>query len=540
MNQQLRTIGIGLAMCVAMVFVRDARAGERRTAVILYAPALEAVATDWRDYRSAQGWEIVLIRAEPNATVTILRDQVRTALVGRLSDETTALLLLGDVGTDGVPTFSFEQRDPSLQRGGDGRFASDHPYALRNGENESETIAVGRIPVRTPAEAMAFLTKLRAYEEDAPLGAWRHRINYVAGEGHFGEFDRLLESLFRSFIDSFVPDSFDLTMTYAKADSMWCPPPSKLEQTTLERMSEGAILFNYVGHGDAQGLDTLRWGSPASPMRTPILRAGTLEHLPPARGCMPIVLMSCCSTGWFDVERDCLAETMLKRVDGPIAVIAGTRPTHPYGNALFQKEFTRMLIAHADRPLGDIDRLAREEVLRVDQSDRKLDAIVEPLASISRWASTLEELRLMHVRMYALLGDPMMRVTDPGRPISDLRIEGTALRGRIDGMRSGRVDVVIETVRSDVASRELQPAEPGDDIEARTAHNYPRANDRVLWRGNAEMHEDEFTLVLPDPWPARGRIVRVTAVGERRDGAKLQALGAIRLPLRAGHRPIGE
>ena len=45
----------------------------------------------------------------------------------------------------------------------------------------------------------------------------------------------------------------------------------------------------------------------------------------------PIALMLACFTGAFDARVDCFAETLLARKNGPIAVIAGSRVTMPYG-----------------------------------------------------------------------------------------------------------------------------------------------------------------------------------------------------------------
>src|SRR5689334_2487728 len=100
-------------------------------------------------------------------------------------------------------------------------------------------------------------------------------------------------------------------MTYAKATSVFCPPPSQLSETVLQRLGEGCLLFNYLGHGSPWGLDSLYWAG----KRIPILRVRDVEKWrPPADDAlMPIAFMSCCSVGHFDLAKGdhCLSETML-------------------------------------------------------------------------------------------------------------------------------------------------------------------------------------------------------------------------------------
>ncbi len=536
------TVALGL-----LLTGRDAMAAADagRCGVIVFAPRLREAAEAWRAYRQAQGWEILLLPTDAAATPESLRASIRDQLLERppAQGEQRAILLLGDVGPEGVPTFTFEQPEPAIREIDDSRFASDHPYALLRGEEERSAIAVGRIPVSTDAEARAALAKLRRYEEHAPPGEWRRRVQCVASEGHFAQWDALLESLFIRFIDEFIPDGIDIGMTYAKVDSPWCPPPSSLESTVLARLTDGSLIFDYVGHGSNGGLDSLHWGT----KRLPMLRAESLGRLPDNGGRAPIALLCCCSTGRFDLPaggdghaRDCLAESLFKAEQGPVAVIAGTAPTHPYGNMVVEKEFMRTLLGHTDLTIGEVDRLARRAVLDVDAKDRQLDAIVRPVAAITKWKLSLDELRLMHVRMYALIGDPMMRIAAPGRAIADLRLDGTTLRGSVPAMRIESVEVTIESDRRGHGRHALTPSAPNDDVEARTAHNYPLANDRALWHHTAAHHASTpdgtgdqsgaFAVELPSPLPADARIVRVVLLGRDERGVAIEAFGGLRVP----------
>lgn len=509
----------------------------RERAGLIVAPrTLEPVANEWASYRRDGGWSVEVQLVEPGVLVGDVQANIRAWRSRHADAITPTVLLLGDVNPTGIPTFAFPQEEPALLRGGEPTFASDHPYGLLDDRDERSLCAVGRVPAGTVDEARAALAKIKAYETTAPGGDWRRRVTYVAGEGHFGPFDAVLEQVFLRFVDEMVPPAYDLAATYAKPDSLWCPPPDRVERTTLDRLGEGSLLFNYIGHGHADGLDTMRWMEAGTERRAPILRGASLKDLPACGTRNPIALMSCCSTGWFDREpandgadRDSLSELFLFHPDGPIAVVAGTRPTHPYGNALFQKEFTRELLARAGETLGEIDRRARREMLITDDHDRALDLIALPISKATNWKLSLEALRLMHVRMYALIGDPMMRVASPGRPIEGLSIDGSSLRGRVADALDGRVEIRIETERAACAATDLLTPAAGDDLGNRTAHNYQRINERVLWRGVADVVDGGFVAPLPSPLPARSAILRATVTARDRSGSPFEAFGGLRL-----------
>jgi hypothetical protein len=575
----------------------DAEAG--RAAVIVHPPALQASAEAWAAYRRGQDWDIRLLAVESGESPDALRTRIHAFFNDRpMTSEIRAVLLLGDAPSavagpadspgahradpDGIPAFFFPQDEPALLRGGEPTFPSDHPYALPDRPSERErltsSIAVGRVPVATNEEALAVLDKIKRYESLPAEGTWRRRITYVAGEGRFGPFDRLLESLFIRFADELLPPSFDLTMTYAKPGSPWCPPPSQVERTTLLRLTEGSLLFTYLGHGHAQGLDSMRVGD----QRFPILRASALDELPP-NDRLPIALLACCSTGWFDLppkngrERKSLAESMLLAANGPIAVVAGTRPTHPYGNAVMQKELTRVLLAHGDQPLGEIDRLTRIEMMRLDDDDRTLDAIVRPVAIATDWKLSLADLRRMHVRMYVLVGDPMLRVIDQGENLASVELlnhgrdMGLALAVDDGWIRSA--EIVGETARSAQPQHpsappltELpEPFAPLEEIERDARARFPLANmrgrlslttspvDHPLIADMIESRSRLANAAHPVPWirdlprsprfsrpgewtillPARSLegvgLIRVRIEGQRFDGSRFEAFGGVRV-----------
>lgn len=533
------------------------------TLLIIYASELEPAAREWAAYRqSTPGgeWRVELHTTPPTTDAAAQRQTLRQFIRqfhadqhGDTTQDSFAVLLLGDADPQGIPTWTFPQNDPVLQSRNDKTYVSDHPYQLLDDRDDAPDFALGRVPARTLEEARTVLSKIKRYESlssAATIG--RNRINYVAGEGHFGAMDNVLESMFKTMVDQLVPEAFDLSMTYAKASSVYCPPPSQLTETVLGRMSEGAVLFNYVGHGFATGLDSLHWNG----KRFPILKVADLKRLPeqPREDAqIPIAFMSCCSVGWYDLAegKHSLAEAMLFHPSAPVAVISGSRITHPYANTVLQMDITRTLLngygakksgtgvspVRGRLTVGMLDLLAEQSLLTIDDVDRDLDALVAPLALAGNWKTSLKGLRKMHVKLYNLLGDPAMRIALPKQVITDLSYEPAIeeakparITGRIQGMKTGRVSITAESPRIVPAKADkLQPvlSENDPELESKAANNYPIANDRVLMRYEGEVVDGRFRITMTGALPASTAVLRAYAFGVDAHGLAIDGVGAL-------------
>ncbi|MHC4416358.1 MAG: C25 family cysteine peptidase [Planctomycetota bacterium] len=510
------------------------RVRARGTYLVVYAEHLAGAAREWADYRAACGWHVFRYPVRQTEDVATRRRALQ-AHIRRLAREhrsrgRLAVLLLGDANEQGIPTWTFPQPDPTLRSTRDPHYATDHPYQLLGDPDGRPEVLLGRVPANTPEQARAVLAKIKRYERGETPGPWRRRIAYAAGEGRFGVADHLLEGLFQDMVDRLVPDDFDVSLTYAKASSIYCPPPSRLTDTVLEQLGDGALLFNYVGHGDASGLDHLQWNG----RRLPILDVSDVERLSGEHSRLPIALLTCCSAGWYDLPEggESLGEAMLFHPAGPVAVIAGSRPTHPYANVILQKDITKLLLIDRAQTAGELDLLAMRSMLEIDESDLELDVLAAPIAVASDWPSGLRELRRMHVRLYNLLGDPALRIALPRRQIVDFALDGDRVTGRIDGMSGGKVVITVETDRTAPAGAEaLVPVAGADDpdLEAKAAVNYAIANNRVLSRLEGEVTGGRFEIVVTGRITPPAALVKAYAHGDDRTGRPVDAIGALRL-----------
>jgi hypothetical protein len=127
----------------------------------------------------------------------------------------------------------------------------------------------------------------------------------------------------------------------------------------------------------------------------------------------PLAVLVACYTGAFDAPGDCLAEELTLAEQGPVAVIAATRVTMPYGNTVLGYELLRACFHDHPKTLGDVLRLAYCRSLNAAAND-SLRASLDGLArGISPEPVDLPAERREHVMMYHLFGDPLQKLQMP-------------------------------------------------------------------------------------------------------------------------------
>ena len=512
--------------------------------LIVHTTELSAAATAWSDWRLSQGWKVTRLAID-GGTPEALQDTIR-AWAASATIEPRAVLLLGSAApraatTDlgGIPTFHLKQRDPAIRDRRDDSFASDGPYQDLDDDGAPD-LMLGRVPVSSDVDARIVLDKIRSWETMRP-GDGHRRVELVGGEGRFGPYDTLLEVLTSTLLIESVPAQFELRASYAKATSPFCPPPSRVRSIVREQALSGAILFNYVGHGHATGLDSLWFhGGRARLLEAEDLRSTAQTVQPTASDETPVngssrtdataartagtvrpggvALLVCCSVGWYDdPSKPSLAHTLLLEPSGPIAVFAGSRPTHPYANAIVERDGVRSLLQARADTVGAWD-LAITRSLSTSTRE-ELDLIAAPIAMAQRWPLSLRSMRRDHALLYNLIGDPTTRLVHaPSNESIALTLESpTRLGGRImvavspatrnsateQSTPSPEPRLMAELMfmaRRTAAPRGVIPASGPDDpqLESITARNWPRANDWVRWRAEAAVQSGAFAFEVPD------------------------------------------
>jgi hypothetical protein len=225
---------------------------------------------------------------------------------------------------------------PLMVSTADGLFASDNHLADVDGDGVPD-FAIGRLPVVSPSELLAYVAKLAAYEV-TPSGAWVDQALMLADET--GPNDGLT---------NFAADSnaivANLPAGYLPQSIVVTPGGIAAARAALfAGLASGAGLVNYFGHA---GLDRLSSEGLLTTADVPGLANGPR---------LPLMTALTCDVNRFDVPGySPLGQllTLLPR-GGAIAVWSSSgMSVHPEAKALAQT-FTYSLANPANRRLGDV------------------------------------------------------------------------------------------------------------------------------------------------------------------------------------------
>jgi hypothetical protein len=402
-----------IASLLGMVATLGAPAAD---VAVVCPPEFRAELQPWLEHRTRQGHRIVLLKpmADPGEMRASIR---RAARQGRF----LYLLLVGDVPESprqngGVPTH-YVPATINVRWGSEPVIASDHPYADLD-DDDLPDLAVGRLPVDSPAELRLLVRKIMAYESNPDFGLWRRRVNFVAGLGGFGALaDAALEAAARKLITDGLPACYQTTMTYSSWRSPYCPDPRRFRSVTLDRLNEGALFWVYIGHGHSRQVDHVR--VPVGEF--PILSVGDTAALHCDSG-QPIACFLACYTGAFDLPADCLGEEMLRSPGGPIAVYAGSRVTMPYAMSVMGIGMLETCFgANPPRTLGEAVMKSKQLLMRKENLSANRRALDGLAALVSPAPADLEGERREHLYLFNLLGDPLLRLPTAGILQLDVR-----------------------------------------------------------------------------------------------------------------------
>lgn len=484
---------------------RPASLGAVDTVVVRPAAWAQALGP-WKAYREAQGHHIAeLDTAADSRTVRAAIAQVAAAQ----AEPIRYVLLAGDVCADvaiNIPTCYYDSTAMS-QFGGDATIASDNPYADLDGDNVPE-LAIGRIPADSAEQLQQVLARVMAFEQQRDFSSWRRDVHVVAGVGGFGAIaDSVIEMTTRRFLADRIPGWSELSMTQASVDSHYCPDPWRFSEACIDRMNQGGMFWVYIGHGHVKTLDYVRAGEDWLPILTH-------DHVPAVNvgSRPPIAVFLACYTGAFDAIDDSLAEELMLSPTGPIASLAASRVSGPYGLAMLSDGLLSSCFDERAGTLGDVVLHAKQRLLQDTPSEASPQETSLPsttnqtsgqttnqpsghfdqLQMIGAIASALSPSdydlaaeRREHVWQMNLLGDPLLRLCHPG-PLA-LHVAERAAPGetiQIVGSSDVAGQLLVELVlRRDQVRKELDAV--GVDLisergRAGFQQRYHAANQHIL------------------------------------------------------------
>ncbi len=229
-----------------------------------------------------------------------------------------------------------------------GEVPADNSYADLDGDGNPE-IALGRIPVNTPAEANAVVDKLISYDENKRTQYWQRQAIFIADyDPEVGDFAGVSDGIIRGY----MPDDLIIHRIYR---NITISDTAEIRQTIADDINSGAWMIQYAGHG-----------SPDTWMKGVGWSTEDAENLHNS-GKYPFISTFNCLDGYFSYPgRSSMAEVMLLKANaGSIIAISPTG----LGATIIQSEFRSTLmqsIFHDDvRVLGDALLQAKQNFYQI-------------------------------------------------------------------------------------------------------------------------------------------------------------------------------
>jgi hypothetical protein len=216
-----------------------------------------------------------------------------------------------------------------------------------------------------------------------------------------------------------------------------------------------------------------------------------------------------CYVGAFDGQQDSLAEEMLRAQEGPVAVLAGSRVTMPYGMAVFASALADEYLAESSQTIGALILKAKQQTAG-NRSGGAKRAVLNFLARVaSPNGDELAEERMEHIAMFNLLGDPLLRLqygqTVTIQPLGPAEPE-TELLIRASSPLAGRATIELVAPRGQLRAAIARREKYSSDLAAQQQmqRDYTSASDPRFATTSLEVTRGNFTARLPVPRDASG------------------------------------
>lgn len=350
------------------------------------------------------------------------------------------------------------------------------------------SVAVGRMPVTSNADARMAVDKVIQYSTASKRSTWRNRVLMVSDDGNMGVHSTQSEQ-FEANTRKERDEQFLFAKMYTDSYDYEGKVPLAGRDDMYRLLREGCLWWTYVGHGNPQ-----RWSDNNILLTTDISNF----YAPQA----PVLYAATCDFLRWDSNTVSGAELMYMRQHGGLAaVISATRPVNIADNEYMTNamghSIARRDAAGRHYPLGEVYRWAKNNLTMIDGKGNE-----RPIAS------NTNRLR------YVLMGDPAMRLAVPdllvridsldGRPIGSFEPPQIKARqiARLSGSIVNPADGSTVTDFDGRVSYDLY-----DATVSRTTKDHEREDVTVtfdvpgqrLTSGTASVSGGRFSLRIPMP-----------------------------------------
>lgn len=480
-----------------------------------FVPALAA----WESHRIAQGYRIEYQVAPQDSDAL---QKLIAQWAKEISEQQVFVLLAGDSPTMASRFSALPAASPSvptgyvparaIQRfGPEKQIATDLHFSDRD-LNGIPDLAIGRIPAATPDQLASYLNRVIRYEQLEDYTEWRDRLEVVAGIGGFGVLtDAAIELATRRLLGVGIPESRSIGLVHASVNSPHCPAPNRFQDTVLQRLNRGPAFWIYIGHGHVQTLDNFR----IADQSLEILHRRSIDRVQIPNS-QTIALFFACYTGAFDAREPSLAESLLLQPQGPIAVVASTRVTMPYGMANLGAELMSECYGQQCPTIGELLLKAKIRSIAPDESNAQLASLRPMLEQFAQALSPeghhLDDERIDHLALIHLLGDPTLRLSHPNSLRMDCPTQlsdESLLTVQLQLPSASKVTIELVLRRDKLPGNLPQPMQDRSTEEffQDLGKRYEAAQQTCLLRQQGELAAGEHQLQIELPPLPRGKYI---------------------------------
>jgi hypothetical protein len=248
--------------------------------------------------------------------------------------------------------------------------------------NEDLDIGVGRLPVKTTAEAASVVDKIIAYDtRKKSFGGWRKNIVFVADDGstsdHFSSEHQKQANTMAEEIESLHADYNTRKIflgTYVKTVSPNSESIPEVNDAIAKEFDRGALIVNYTGHG-AEKL----WADER------VFTNNDIDAL--ENELYPFLVTATCEFGRHDDPAQVSsAELSILHPDGgAIGLVTTARPVYSFTNFELNKAFYNALFTREDnryRSLGEVFRDTKNNSA-TGVGNRKFSLLADPSLTLA-------------------------------------------------------------------------------------------------------------------------------------------------------------
>jgi hypothetical protein len=339
--------------------------------IIITHPSFSAVANELADFhRTKDGMSVEVVKSTEvynefgsgMADASSIRNFIKMLYE---KDNTTLkyVLLLGDGSYDNrnlndgsknfIPTYESVNSLSAT-----GSFVTDDYFVILD---NSETVydgavdlGIGRIPASSVYEAQIVLNKIKNYYSPEALGAWRNTVCFIADDEdqnlHMSDSEDLTNKInkeHKAFLTSKI--YFD---AYPQETTPAGDLYPRVTELINERVSEGVLILNYVGHANDRYL-----------AKEHVLDVSNINAWSNKNN-LPIFVTATCEFSRFDSDETSAGEYILLNPNGGgIGLFSTTRVAYAYSNSILSKSFYSFVFNEDKNGnhyrMGDVIRLAK-------------------------------------------------------------------------------------------------------------------------------------------------------------------------------------